>query len=133
MSIVQALIEQVDAEVAQASLRGPVIGLDLTIGRLSGVHVDSIRFAFELLSPGTIVAGAELRIAQPRPRVVCHACGAQTEVEQIELQCPACGSDRITIEGGAELLLQSIELARRVRLIMMRTSMTPITRGSTSV
>ena len=111
MSIVQALIEQVDAEVAQASLHGPVIGLDLRIGRVSGVHVDSIRFAFELLSPGTIVAGAELRIEQPRPRVVCQQCGAQTEVEQIELQCPACGSDRIAIEGGAELLLQSIELA----------------------
>lgn len=110
MSIVQALIEQVDAEVAHASLRGPVIGLELAIGRLSGVHVDSLRFAFELLSPGTIAAGAELRIAQPRPRVLCQACGVQSEIDQIELECPVCGSPLISIEGGTELLLQSIEL-----------------------
>ena len=54
------------AEVAQSGHSGRVVGLHLVIGRLSGVHADSIRFAFELLSPDSIAAGAELAIDRHR-------------------------------------------------------------------
>ena len=58
VSIVEALIEQVGEEVERAGASGRVTRLALSIGQLSGVHSDSIRFAFELLSPGTILEGA---------------------------------------------------------------------------
>jgi hydrogenase nickel incorporation protein HypA/HybF len=111
MSIVQALIEQVTAEVEQSPHDGRVIGLDLIIGRMSGVHVDSIRFGFEMLSPGTLVEGAELRIQEPKAILRCHACQTNQDIEQIVLECPTCGSRDIAIEGGQQLILQSIELA----------------------
>jgi hydrogenase nickel incorporation protein HypA/HybF len=111
MSIVQSLIEQVGVEVEGSPYRGRVLGLDLVVGRMSGVHVDSLRFAFEVLSPGTLVAGAELRIHQPRATISCRDCGARCEIDQILLACPACGSGAVMIQGGQELLLQSIELA----------------------
>jgi hydrogenase nickel incorporation protein HypA/HybF len=110
MSIVQALMEQVEAEIENSGQRGRVKGLDLAIGRLSGVHVDAIRFAFELLSPGTIVDGAELRIAEPHAFVTCRDCKARQQMDELLMSCPDCGSDDIAIEGGRELLLQSIEL-----------------------
>ena len=110
MSIVQALIEQVGAEVEQSGHRGRVVALEVVVGRLSGVHADSLRFGFELLSPGTVVAGAELRITEPEASLRCQACGVLQPLFEFALCCPSCDSDRVTIEGGQELLLQSIEL-----------------------
>lgn len=111
MSIVQALIEQVTAEVAQAGHPGRVAAIEIAVGRMSGVHVESLRFAFELLSSGTLADGAELRIQEPRAVLCCQACQARHEIDQIVLDCPDCGSRDITIRGGQDLLLQAIELA----------------------
>jgi hydrogenase nickel incorporation protein HypA/HybF len=110
MSIVQTLLEQVQSEVEKSGQQGRVVSLHLVIGRLSGVHVDSIRLGFELLSPNSIADGATLCIDQPRARSHCDTCGAQPEIEEIVDHCPACGQADITIRGGQELLLQSIEL-----------------------
>jgi hydrogenase nickel incorporation protein HypA/HybF len=110
MSIVESLIEQVEAEIANAGSPGRVTALELVIGRLSGVHADSIRFAFELLSSGTVVDGAELRIDEPPAHVRCLDCRADVPVQELTMHCPRCGSDNVSIHGGQELLLQSIEV-----------------------
>jgi hydrogenase nickel incorporation protein HypA/HybF len=110
LSIVQALIDQVDEEVRRSGHTGRVVRLNLIIGRLSGVHADSIRFGFEMLSPDTLLAGARLEIDEPLPDCRCAACAAITPIEELIVACPRCGSDQITIDGGQELLLQSIEL-----------------------
>jgi hydrogenase nickel incorporation protein HypA/HybF len=110
MSIVQALIEQVGAELEKAGHDGRVVGLDLVVGRLSGVNPDALRFAFELLAPGTLVDGTELRVTEPAAVISCRACGARQSTVDLAMRCAACGDDRITIEGGQDLLLQSIEL-----------------------
>jgi hydrogenase nickel incorporation protein HypA/HybF len=113
MSIVQALLDQVQTEVEKSGQPGRVVSLHLVIGRLSGVHADSIRFGFELLSPGSIAAGATLCIEQPHARCHCAACGAEREIDEIVVCCPLCGAADITIHGGQELLLQSIDLEDR--------------------
>jgi hydrogenase nickel incorporation protein HypA/HybF len=110
LSIVEALIEQVQKEIDRGGHRGRVARLDLAIGRLSGVSVDSVRFAFQLLAPGTVVERAEIHVDQPPAACVCGVCGRRTEIEDLVAQCPACRSDRIHIEGGNELLLQTIDL-----------------------
>lgn len=110
VAIVQALIEQVDQEVRRAGQAGRVVALELVIGRLSGVNPDSIRFAFQLLAPETLVQDASLRIDEPQAACHCAACGAQTPIDEIVMACPICGSGQLTIEGGRDLLLQSIEL-----------------------
>jgi hydrogenase nickel incorporation protein HypA/HybF len=110
MSIVQALIEQVEAEIQKSEATGSVTGLDLVIGRLSGVHVDSIRFAYEFLAPGTVLEGAQLRIREPSASITCRVCRHRQDISELLMRCPRCGSDDVVIEGGRELLLQSIEL-----------------------
>jgi hydrogenase nickel incorporation protein HypA/HybF len=110
MSIVQALLEQVEAEVKKSGHSGRVVRLDLVIGRLSGVHVDSIRFAFEMLAPGSIAADAELEIEEPQAWMSCSSCGVEHVVEDLTVCCPGCGGAEITIQGGQELLLSTIEL-----------------------
>jgi hydrogenase nickel incorporation protein HypA/HybF len=110
ISIVEALIEQVEKEIDRGRHRGWVARLDLAIGRLSGVSADSVRFAFQLLAPGTVVERAEIHIDEPKAACVCGVCGRRTKIDDLVVQCPACRSDRIHIEGGNELLLQTIDL-----------------------
>lgn len=110
LSIVEALIDQVHEELDQAGQQGRVLRLDLSIGRLSGVNGDSIRFAFELLGPGTRVEDAEIVIEAPKAVCNCRACKSQVEIEELVVQCPACSSSEIVIEGGHDLVLQSIDI-----------------------
>ncbi len=110
VAIVDALIEQVEEEVHRAGAAGRVTRLELSIGRLSGVSVDSVRFALELLAPGTVVESARVDIRQPKAICCCQACGARTEIEAVDCRCPRCGSCEITIEGGRDMILETIEL-----------------------
>ncbi len=110
LSIVDALIEQVEKEVKRSGQPGRITRLDLVIGRLSGVNPDSIRFAFTMLAPGTLVAEATLSITEPKAVCCCQVCGQRTEIDEISAVCSSCGSGDVTIEGGQELILQSIEL-----------------------
>ena len=110
MSLVQSLIEQVGHEVDRSGHHGRVVSVDLVIGRLSGVHVDSIQFAFEVLAPDTVIDGAALQIHQTRATLRCRACDLTEPIDELAVRCGKCGSCDTVIEGGQELLLQSIEL-----------------------
>ena len=110
LSIVEALTVQVEEEVERAGEGGRVTRLSLIIGRLSGVNCDSIRFAFELLAPGTLLESAELEISEPRAECVCADCGAISQIDRFVAECPCCAGQDITIQGGTELLLETIDL-----------------------
>jgi hydrogenase nickel incorporation protein HypA/HybF len=110
LSIIEALIDQVGRELDRAGPHGRVLRLELSIGRLSGVNCESVRFAFGLLAPGTPVEDAEIVIQEPKAVCRCHGCNARTEIDDLVVQCPRCASSDVTIEGGRELVLQSIEV-----------------------
>jgi hydrogenase nickel incorporation protein HypA/HybF len=110
LSIVDALIEQVGREVQRSGQRGKVLGIEVSIGRLSGVNADSVRFAFELLAPGTMVEGSEIVIHKIKAVCRCQTCNTRVEIDDLVFKCPKCASDAVTIEGGRDLLLQSIEV-----------------------
>lgn len=54
--------------------------------------------------------GASLEIEEPRAVCVCAGCGVRTELEELFLQCPACGSPEIAVDGGQEMLLETIDI-----------------------
>ena len=110
LSIVEALIDQVKQELDRVGQQGRVLRLELSIGRLSGVHVDAVRFAFGLLSSGTIVENAEHVIEEPKAVCQCHVCNARTEIDDLVLECPKCAAADITVENGREMTLQTIEI-----------------------
>ena len=114
VSLVQALIDQVQREVEASGHAGRVVRIELAVGRMSGAHPESLRFAFGLLAPGTLVEGAQLDIQQPKAVCVCRACGVQTPIDELITACPECGSGDIHIQGGRDLLLESIELDESV-------------------
>ena len=49
-------------------------------------------------------------IREPPAISRCRQCGASTEIAEMVIDCPQCGSPEIVIEEGRELLLESIEI-----------------------
>lgn len=96
---------------ASAAARGmPLRALNVRIGPLSGVVVDSLRFAFESLAPGTPAEGARLAVEETRPAFRCPDCGKLYETPVGDYRCPACGSVRGELVAGNEMELESIEV-----------------------
>jgi hydrogenase nickel incorporation protein HypA/HybF len=110
LSLTQTLIEQVEKEVQRSGAKGRVTRVALVIGRRSGVNSDAMRFAFQMLVPGTLLEAARVHISEPNATCRCRACDARTEISELVVHCPACGSDDVFIEGGRDLVLQSIDV-----------------------
>jgi hydrogenase nickel incorporation protein HypA/HybF len=73
------------------------------IGEFAGVNVEALRFAFEVLSPGTAARGGRLECEVVPLRVRCRGCGAEASPGDFVLACGRCGSTEIDIVGGREM------------------------------
>src|SRR5690242_19748047 len=61
LSITQSVVDAVSDHAAGSR----VVSIRLTVGRLSGVVPDAMRFCFELITEGTPLQGARLDIDEP--------------------------------------------------------------------
>ena len=71
-----------------------VTRVDVKVGHLRQVVPDSLTFAFELLTAGTEMEGAELVIVQVPAAVRCNACGAETVLAEFPAPAPRAGASR---------------------------------------
>ena len=110
LSIATSVVELAGRHAAEHG-GGRVTALTLRIGRLSCVHEEALRFAFDLARAGTPLADARLEIVSVPVRIWCPACHAERELPGIQrFACPDCGTPSADIRAGQELDLESIEL-----------------------
>lgn len=105
MSIACSIVD-IAEEQARAAGAGRVNTVEVEVGRLAGVEVESLRFCWEAARDG-LAAGAELVIHEIPGRGFCPRCGTECEVDFHVALCPGC-------EGGLRIL-QGREL--RVRCL----------------
>lgn len=91
-----------------------VVRVRLSIGKLSGVVTESIRFAFDVLTTGTTLDGARLEIDEPPGRARCRSCAAEFTVDDLLATC-RCGCVDLDVTGGDELRIREVEVTRDVR------------------
>ena len=70
----------------------------------------ALEFAFELVSEGTLLEGAELRLEEVPAAGRCRSCGMDTPLPELPLCCRRCGSGDVEITQGEELLVEALEL-----------------------
>jgi hydrogenase nickel incorporation protein HypA/HybF len=87
-----------------------VQAVDLRVGHLRQVVPSSLEFAWELVTQGTPLDGAELRIEYVHATARCRACAAESELQAFPARCGACGSPDVDVEGGDELLVDALEI-----------------------
>jgi hydrogenase nickel incorporation protein HypA/HybF len=87
-----------------------VYRVDVRTGHLRQVVPSALEFAFELVSQGTSLEGAELVIEQVPAEGICRSCGARSVMTMFPLQCSRCGDLDLEIVAGEELQVESLEL-----------------------
>jgi hydrogenase nickel incorporation protein HypA/HybF len=106
MSLAQSIMELVTAEAEAAGARR-VNRIELEVGTLAGVMVDSLRFCLEAAGRETVAAGAELAIHEIAAIGRCPVCGAMESMAGLIASCPRCGQ-YLVLENGRELRVVSI-------------------------
>lgn len=83
----------------------------LRIGALAGVEPESLRFAFDAVTRGTIAAGSELDIEAVPAKAYCSDCAKDFSVERgFIFTCPECNQLSGELRQGKELELIRIEM-----------------------
>jgi len=106
-SIVQALMEQVEAE-AFAHHASRVGRVHLQIGELSGVDPELLKLAFETFRERSICQGAELTLRLVPASWVCRSCARPLHKNAV-LRCEACGQPG-KLSQGDEIILDRLEM-----------------------
>jgi len=88
-----------------------VTALGLSIGSLSGVVPDAMRFSFDAMTPGTIAEGAELRIEEIPATCWCGQCSSLFETDDILTLCPCCGTPSADVRDGRDMRITFVEVS----------------------
>lgn len=108
-SLVRSLLRQVQTLAAEHPA-DRVAAIRVRIGEFSGVEPELLQTAYEEMAVATSLCGAEFVVQRVPLEATCDQCGKSFAVENYRFQCPGCGSLRLTICGGEELLLESISM-----------------------
>ena len=106
-SIVESLIDLVRQNVTDSSL---VRRVNVSVGLLSGVSPDAMRFYFELMREEAFHSQPELVVSLEPLLAHCESCGSDHSLKETLWLCPACGASALAFRNGDELHLRSIEV-----------------------
>ena len=110
MGIALQVIEIAAASIPENLRRARVARVNLTVGKLSAVVSDSLRFCFNVAAKDTPLDGAELFIEEVDVVARCNDCDHQWTIDTPAFSCPRCKSGDITLVSGRELDIRSIEI-----------------------
>ena len=84
-------------------------GVSLRIGRLAGVEIGALRFAWQVLTAGTPAEGAPLVVEEVPIRARCGFCECEYSPDPDDFTCPLCGEGSVRLLTGRELDIHSIQ------------------------
>jgi hydrogenase nickel incorporation protein HypA/HybF len=87
-----------------------VQGITITIGELSGVVEDSVRFCFDIVADQTAAEGAVLTFHRVGALLRCNQCGFEFKMEKGDWACPRCGNLGGALMQGRECYIESIDV-----------------------
>jgi hydrogenase nickel incorporation protein HypA/HybF len=111
----------VESVLSEAEKHGAkkVLEVHLTIGKLTVLGIEQVKFYYELLTKETIMENSRLIIEEEEPLVKCENCGYKGNIhferEDVyhflipTLTCPKCGKT-VKIVKGKEVLVKSVKV-----------------------
>ena len=85
--------------------------ITIRIGDMSGVSIDALTFAFDVLARETMASEATLNIERVPPRYRCSQCRYEFASDFPYATCPECGKERAELIQGREIELASMEVS----------------------
>ncbi|MEM2913786.1 MAG: hydrogenase maturation nickel metallochaperone HypA [Candidatus Bathyarchaeia archaeon] len=119
-SLTTQIVEKILNE-AQRTNAKKVLSVRLVIGKLTFLAKEQIRFAYKLLSEGTVLEDSRLYIEEAEGIVECSNCGFRGKITYKEdsayhiifpvFSCPKC-NESVEIISGRECLVKSVRLLK---------------------
>lgn len=110
MGIALQIIDITRASIPSDMAAPRVRKIFLTLGKLSAVVPESLRFCFDVAIQETDLEGAELVIEEVEVQARCTDCGHQWTLQTPSFQCDRCSGTHIQMISGRELDIASIEV-----------------------
>jgi len=108
-SLVRALLRQVQ-QIADGDSASRVVSIHVRIGEFCGVEPELLASAYSDLVAHTPLRGAALDLVRVPLEGICDLCGSRFRIERFNFQCDQCGSLNLTLQGGEEMLLESVTM-----------------------
>lgn len=108
-SIVASLIDVCEKEAKKHHAKA-IKRLEVSIGRLSGIEIHFLEQCFNTFKEETICHDATLTIDVCEVVLQCTSCHEKSVVKENHFICPKCHSEDVTMIGGQELHIKSIEI-----------------------
>ena len=109
LGVAEGVLDIVRAHVPPGRARD-VRAVRVRIGDWSGVLADSLEFCFGAIVAGTPFASAALDLERVPALGRCSTCGHEFELDRPGAGCPMCLSALVSMSGGRELQVVSVEL-----------------------
>jgi hydrogenase nickel incorporation protein HypA/HybF len=109
MAITRELLGLAQKHAAAAGGRR-VTDLAIVVGELSTFSEDAVAFCWEVLAQGSPCEGARLHFRRVPAELTCLDCGKAHTLGGELAPCPACGSSRLKVTAGDDLILESLEI-----------------------
>lgn len=109
LSIALGIVKIAENETAKANAK-QVTKIELEIGVLAGVELESLNFVWGSAVKETVLEEAEKVIDVINGRGKCIDCDVEFDMEKIYDCCPACGSNFKGILKGKELRVKALEV-----------------------
>ena len=109
LSVAMGIVKIANDETKKANAKS-VTKIELEIGTLSGIELESLDFVWSFAVKDTVLEHAEKEIIVIQGKGICAECNTEFEMEQIFDACPKCGSNLKGILEGKELRVKSLEV-----------------------
>ena len=110
LSIVSSVVDSV-TEAISAYPGARVQAVNLRIGTLQSVIVESLEFCWGIATQDTPLAGSRLAVKMLPVVACCTACGATSELPSLHsFTCPQCHAPVTDLRQGRELDIDSVEI-----------------------
>jgi hydrogenase nickel incorporation protein HypA/HybF len=117
-SVTSQIVQNVLTEAKKRRAK-KVTSVHLVVGKLTFLGLEQVRFAYEVLTKGTILEGSKLIITEQEGVVKCSRCGYEGgfkyendplyHVPVPTLKCPQCGN-LVQITTGKECIIKSVKM-----------------------
>ena len=112
LSIAYELV-RIAEQAARTEQAQRVTAVFLRLGALAGVVQESLEFAWDLATEGSLLAGSRLVVEPVALAARCETCDEVVQPESPPiLRCPRCGDYTPELLGGRELQLRALDIER---------------------
>ncbi len=109
LSIALGIVKIAEKEVKKAKVNA-VTKIELQIGTLSGIDLESLNFVWDSAVKDTVLENAIKEIEMIKAKGKCVDCDTEFDMKYIYDSCPNCNSNFKGILSGKELKVKALEV-----------------------